>query len=174
MLISISGEVEVLAPLSEDKTPVLRALDAVDPWSTTALHDALIVSLDLLEGEKGRRAIVVLSDGQDRYSRAREVDVLNRARKSDVMIYPIAIGRRRAPWFAELAAISGGRSFHVREPRELTPTLQAIAEELRTQYLLGYEPTTATTSNADDWRSIVVKVKRQGLRVRARSGYLAK
>lgn len=171
MLISISGEVEVLAPLSEDKSTVLRALDALDPWSTTALHDALIKSLDVLEGEKGRRAIVVLSDGQDRYSQARDVDVLERARRSDVMIYPIAISRRRPPLFAELATISGGRSFHLREPRELTPTLQAIAEELRTQYLLGYEPTPHGDPDNDGWRSIVVKTKRPGLRVRARSGY---
>jgi VWFA-related protein len=69
MLISISGEVEVLAPLSQEKLPMLKALEALDPWSTTSLHDAIIKSVDLLEGETGRRAIVVLSDGADRYSR---------------------------------------------------------------------------------------------------------
>ena len=68
MLVSISGEVEVLAPLSTDKGPLLKALDALDAWSTTSLNDALIRALDLLEGETGRRAIVVLSDGEDRYS----------------------------------------------------------------------------------------------------------
>src|SRR5262245_41850925 len=52
MLISISGEVEVLAPLSTDRGPALKALEALDPWSTTSLNDALIRSLDLLEGER--------------------------------------------------------------------------------------------------------------------------
>jgi VWFA-related protein len=97
MLISISGEVEVLAPLNTDRGPALKALDTLDPWSTTSLNDALIRSLDLLEAEGGRRAIVVLSDGVDRYSAARDADVLTRARRSDVMVYPIAIGKGRSP-----------------------------------------------------------------------------
>jgi Ca-activated chloride channel homolog len=170
MLISISGEVDVLAPLSTDREPLLRALDAMDPWSTTSLYDALITSIGLLEDETGRRAIVVLSDGADRYSTAREVDVLNRARRSDVLLYPIAIGRERPAVFAELASITGGRSFHLREPRELQATLQAIAADLGAQYLLGYAP--AREADEDHgWRSITVRVNRPGVTVRARSGY---
>ena len=171
MLIGISGEVDVLAPLSADKGPLLKALDALDPWSTTSLHDALIRSIDLLEGETGRRAIVVLSDGQDRYSKASAADVLARARRSDVLIYPIAIGRRRAPLFAELAAVSGGRSFHLKDPRDLSPTLKTIAEDLRSQYLMGYAPAEAWPAEEAEWRSITVRVNRPDLRVRARSGY---
>ena len=171
MLISISGHVEVLAPLSTSRGPLLRALDSLDPWSTTSLHDALIRSLDLLEDETGRRAIVVLSDGSDRYSKAREADVLDRARRSDVMVYPIAIGRIRPPLFPELAALTGGRSFHLRDPKELQKTLQSIAADLRAQYLLGYAPATPPRPDEDDWRSITVRVNRPGVIVRARSGY---
>ena len=174
MLISISGEVEVLAPLSTDRGPLLDALGAVDPWGTTSLHDALIRSLDLLEDETGRRAIVVLSDGSDRYSKARAADVLNRARRSDVMIYPIAIGRERPPLFAELAAVTGGRSFHLRDPKQLQTTLQSIAADLGAQYLLGYAPATPPRPGEDDWRSITVKVNHPGASVRARSGYSAR
>jgi len=163
--------VEVLAPLSTDKAPLLQALDSLDPWSSTSLHDALITSLDLLERETGRRAIVVLSDGEDRYSRASAADVLDRARRSDVLIYPITIGKTRPPLFAELAATSGGRSFHLRDPRELTPALKAIAADLRSQYLLGYEPSRVWPGEDAEWRSIAVKVSRPGVRVRARSGY---
>ncbi len=171
MLIGISGDVEVLAPLGTDKAPLLAALDALDPWSSTALHDALIRSLDLLEHETGRRAIVVLSDGEDRYSTATAADVLNRARQSDVLIYPIAIGKKRAPLFAELAAVSGGRSFHLRDPKELVPTLKTIADDLRSQYLIGYAPSRPWPIDDREWRSITVKVNRPDLRVRARSGY---
>lgn len=174
MLISISGEVEVLAPLSTDKETFYRALDAVDPWSTTSLNDALVRSLDLLEGETGRRAIVVLSDGVDRYSTASDADVVDRARSSDVMIYPIAIGKTRPPLFVEVASITGGRSFHLRNPGALQPTLQAIASDLRSQYLIGYEPTIPVGRQRAEWRSITVKVGRPGLKVRARSGYSTK
>lgn len=174
MLIGISGHVEVLSPLDADKGPLLKALDAVDPWSTTALHDALIRSLELLEGETGRRAIVVLSDGDDRYSEATAAAVLDRARRSDVMIYPIAIGRRRAPLFAELANVSGGRSFHLKDPRELATTLKSIAEDLRSQYLIGYAPAEGWPPYETEWRSITVRVDRPGVTVRARSGYSTK
>lgn len=171
MLISISGEVEVLAPLSLDREPALRALDALDPWSTTSLNDAIVRCLDLLEHETGRRAVVVLSDGADRYSSATEADVLRRARQSDVMVYPIAIGRERPGMFAELASVTGGRSFHLREPRDLQSTLQAVVDDLRSQYLIGYEPTRPPRQEGDDWRGITVKVNRPGATVRARSGY---
>ncbi len=174
MLISISGNVEVLSPLSQDREPLLQALGALDAWSSTSLHDALIKSLDLLEGESGRRAIVVLSDGADRYSQSREADVLNRARRSDVMMYPIAIGRARPTLFAELAALTGGRSFHLRDPKGLQKTLQTVAADLGAQYLLGYSQATPARPDVDDWRSISVKVNRPGVTVRARSGYSAR
>ena len=170
-LISISGEVEVLAPLDTDKTRLLAALDALDAWGTTSLHDALIRCIDLLEGETGRRAIVVLSDGVDRYSQASAGDVVARARRSDVLMYPIAIGRVRPALFAELATVTGGRSFHLRDPKTLQPTLQAIVADLRSQYLLGYEPAEPPPAEGAEWRSIEVKVSRPDARVRARSGY---
>jgi Ca-activated chloride channel family protein len=174
MLVGISGEVEVLAPLSSEKTHLLSALEKLDAWSTTALHDALIRSIDLLEGETGRRAIVVLSDGEDRYSESTASAVLDRARRSDVLIYPIAIGPKRAPLFAELASVSGGRSFHLREPRELATTLRAIAEDLRSQYLIGYAPSAPWPVSGAEWRSIAVRVSDPGLKVRARDGYSTK
>jgi Ca-activated chloride channel family protein len=174
MLISISGEVAVLAPLSTDKAPMLKALDALDAWSTTSLFDALLESFDLLEGEMGRRAIVVLSDGEDRYSAATAGSVIERARRSDVLLYPIAISRTRPAWFSELAAVTGGRSFHVRDPRALGPTLQAISEDLRSQYLLGYAPSRPWPPEDAEWRAITVKVNRQDAIVRSRSGYSTK
>jgi Ca-activated chloride channel family protein len=171
MLISISGEVEVLAPLSTDRQPLLKALDTLDPWGSTSLHDALIRSLDVLEPETGRRAIVVLSDGEDRYSTARDVEVLARARRSDILMYPIAISRDRPTLFPELASLTGGRSFHLRDAARLQATLQSIAADLGAQYLLGYSPRRPASEDDDGWRSISVRVSRPGVTVRARSGY---
>jgi Ca-activated chloride channel family protein len=171
MLISISGEVDVLAPLATDKRPALEALARLDPWSTTSLHDALIRTLELLDDETGRRAIVILSDGMDRYSQASASDVIDRARQSDVQMYLVALGTARPPWFVELATVTGGRSFHLDDPRDLARTLQTIAADLRAQYLLGYAPAESSSPEDSNWRSITVRVDRPDVVVRARSGY---
>jgi Ca-activated chloride channel family protein len=125
-----------------------------------------------LEGESGRLAVVVFSDGVDRYSTAPASRVVERARQSQALIYPITLGRNRPPLAAELAVVSGGRSFLIRDARALDETFTTIARELRYQYLLGYAPMKPGRSGAHEWRSIRVRVKgRSDLRVRARDGY---
>jgi Ca-activated chloride channel family protein len=171
MLIGIGGQVEVLAPLGTDRAPLLAALASLDAWSATALRDAIIRSIELIDGEHGRRAVVLVSDGRDRYSEASEADVLARVRRSNALVYPIALGGTRPALFVEAAALSGGRSFDLKTPRDLVPTLQAIAEDLGAQYLLGYQPVRPWPDGAGEWRGITVKVNRPGVRVRARGGY---
>jgi Ca-activated chloride channel family protein len=89
-------------------------------------------------------------------------------------VYPIAFGRTRPQAFAELAALTGGRSFHVRDARQLADTLQTIASELRNQYLIGYSPLKPPVAGSAEWRSITVTVSRPDVTVRARDGYLVK
>lgn len=173
MVLAISSEADVIAPMSTDRVSQTRAIAALDPWSTTALHDGIIAALDRLEPEQGRQALIVFSDGTDRYSRSSAADVLDRARRSNALIYPIAFGKVRPPLLAELAVLTGGRSFLLRDARELEKTLATIARELRYQYLLGYAPADAIDGGEAEWRSIRVTVDRPGLRVRARDGYLA-
>ena len=127
MVVAISGEADVIAPLSADHLNQERAIAALDPWSTTALHDAIIATLDRLEPEPGRQALVVFSDGTDRYSRATAAEVVERARRGNALIYPIAFGKNRPALLAELAVITGGRSFQLRDARELEKTLETIA-----------------------------------------------
>ena len=172
MAVAIGSDAEVIAPLSNDHAQQQRAIDALDPWSTTSLHDAIISILDRLEGEPGRLAVVVFSDGVDRYSAASASQVVERARQSQALIYPITFGRDRPPLAAELAVVSGGRSFLIRDARALDETFTTIARELRYQYLLGYTPSRPGHSGAREWRSIRVRVKgRTDVRVRARDGY---
>jgi len=175
MVVAISNEADVIAPLSADRTSQARAIAGLDAWSTTALHDAIIGTLDRLEPERGRQAIVMFSDGVDRYSHATAGQVIDRARRSQALIYPIALGKGRAPLLAELAALTGGRSFQLRDARELRPTLATIARELRYQYLLGYSPADPSAPGVHHWRSIRVALKNPppGVRVRARDGYVA-
>jgi Ca-activated chloride channel family protein len=173
-LIAIGSEVETLAPLSSDRATQLRALAGVKPWGTTGLHDAIVAAIEAIQAAKGRRALVLFSDGNDRYSTASASDALDRARKSDVMIYPVAIGAARPPLFAPLAALTGGRSFQTRDPAQLNTIAHQIAGELHHQYLLGYSPAKPIVAGANEWRSIAVRVNRPNVIVRARDGYVAK
>ena len=171
MVIAVGSEIEVLAPLSTDRPAQQRALGTLTPWGTTGLHDAIIEAIDAVQAAKGRRALVLLSDGSDRYSKAPASAALDRARRSDVMIYPVAFGRERPALFAELASLTGGRSFQPRDAAQLNTTMKTIASELRHQYLLGYTPSRPIVAGDDQWRSITVRVDRAGATVRARDGY---
>lgn len=170
-VIGIGSQVTVLAPASETRAQQIAAVDALSAWGTTALHDAIIAAIDAVDGARGRRALVILSDGDDRYSEASAADALARARRSNVMVYPIALGRTRPALFAELSTLTGGRSYHARELKGLDETVRTIAGQLREQYLIGYTPARQPTAGANEWRSISVKVARPGVSVRARDGY---
>ena len=174
MVIAIGSEIETVAPLSTDRPAQQRALSDLTPWGTTGLYDAIIEAIDAIQAAKGRRALVLISDGSDRYSKATAAEALDRARRSDVMVYPIAVGSARAPLFAELAALTGGRSFQPKDPGELNTIMRTIASELRHQYLLGYTPSRPIVAGEEQWRAIAVRVNRTDVTVRARDGYLAK
>jgi len=175
MIVAIGNNAEVIAPLSTDRAAQSQAIAALDAWSTTSLNDAVIVALDRLEPEKGRQALIVFSDGADRYSEATSGQVLARARRSQALVYPITMGKTRVPASVELATLTGGRSFLLRDAKELERTLSTIAQELRYQYLIGYVPSAPPKPGVHEWRAIRVMLKNptNGLRVRARDGYTA-
>jgi Ca-activated chloride channel family protein len=175
-LLAIGSETETVVPLSTDHAAALSAIDRLDRWGTTPLFDATRAAIDLIEPARGRRALILVSDGNDRYSETSSNELLEHARLSNVLIYPIAIGRSRPAVFAELATATGGRSFHEQAPAGLNATMGLIARELRFQYLLGYVPSRATSETAPgkrEWRSIEVSVSRPDATVRARDGYYA-
>lgn len=174
MIVAIGSEVEVVAPLSSDRAAQLKAVAALGPWGTTGLYDAIIQSIDAIQDAKGRRAMVLLSDGNDRYSRASAAEALARARRSDVIVYPVTVGATPPPLFAQLATLTGGRSFHPRSPAELDTVMRTIANELRHQYMLGYSPSKPIGGGEEQWRAIRVQVNRANVTVRARDGYLVK
>ncbi len=174
MLIAVSSQTEVAAPLSADRAAALVALARLDAWSTTSLYDAIITCLDAIQPATGRRAAILLSDGVDRYSHATASDALDRARRADVLVYPVALGKTRPTVFPELAAVTGGQSFLLRDAKQIDRTLSTIADELRHQYLLGYTPSRPWDPARPEWRAIDVKVDRPGMKVRARDGYVAR
>ena len=171
LIVGMSSRVEVLAGPGVPRPRQMGAIDGLSAWGTTTLYDSVIASIDAVDGARGRRALVILSDGDDRYSEATADETLMRARRSNVMVYPVALGRERPGIFAELSSLTGGRSFHSRDYTGVDQIMVRIAEELREQYLLGYTPTRPPVSGANEWRSISVRVKREGVSVRARNGY---
>jgi Ca-activated chloride channel homolog len=170
MVLAIGSDTEIAAPLTMDHREALGAIDRLDRWGTTPLYDATVEAIGDIQTAKGRRALVLLSDGTDRYSRTSSSDLLEQVRASDVLVYPVAIGRARPAIFAELAAATGGRSFRETAPASLRATMRTIARELRSQYLLGYA---AAPDMADgrSWRRIDVGVNRTDVTIRARDGY---
>ena len=172
MIVAIGGDTVIAAPLSSDRATALSAIDRLDPWGTTPLYDATLAAVDAIQPARGRRALVLLSDGSDRYSETTATGLIDRARRRDVLIYPVAVGPVRPPVFAELAAATGGRSFFVRDRAALIGAMATIARELRFQYLLGYTP--SRTRPGESWRAIEVAVTRPDVRVRAREGYFGR
>ena len=176
MVVAIDSRADVVAPLTMPRDEQLGVVAALDPWSTTALHDAVIATLDRIASEPGRQALIVFSDGTDRYSQATSGDVVARARRGRALVYPIALGRTRPPLLAELAVLTGGRSFLLPDAAGLADALRTIARELRTQYLIGYvPPEPSAAGGGGEWRSIRVRATGadgRELRVRARDGYI--
>jgi Ca-activated chloride channel family protein len=171
VVIGVGSEVTALGQPDAARASQVAAVQTLTAWGTTALHDAIITAIDSVDGATGRRALVIMSDGDDRYSQASAAETLARARRSNVMVYPVALGQLRPPLFAELSTLTGGRSFHARDLAGLNGILATIGRQLREQYLLGYTPSRTPVSGANEWRSISVRVKRPGLSVRARDGY---
>jgi Ca-activated chloride channel family protein len=169
MLVTIGSEVETVAPLSRDRAALVAAVDRLEPWGSTPLHDAIIECLDRIASARGRRALVILSDGLDRYSQASADDVRARAKRAGVLVYPVVIAPTTPSLLADLAEISGGRTLRVDQASSLARAFTDVAFELRHQYLLGYEP----PAGPRGWRTISVGVSGQKLSVRARSGYVA-
>jgi Ca-activated chloride channel family protein len=171
MLLAVGSQVETLAPLDSSREPIRAALARLQPWGTTPLYDATAAAVDALQPARGRRALILMSDGEDRYSRMSAAEAVSHVRARDVLVYPVALGRKPPAIFAELASVTGGRSFLAADNRALSSALSAVARELRAQYLIGYVP---VREHGQGWRSIRVTATRPGVRVRARDGYYAR
>lgn len=174
LVVGIGSRVTIIAGPEVGRAEQIDTVAKLSAWGTTTLHDAIIASIGEVDAARGRRALVILSDGDDRYSTASAGEALTRARRSNVMVYPIALGRSRPPLFAEISTVTGGRSFHQRDLKGLDKVMVTIANQLHEQYLLGYTPARLPTPGTNEWRSITVRVKKPGLTVRARDGYFTR
>ena len=156
----------------------LRAVDRLRAWGSTAFHDAVLRGLDLLEAHRGRRALILFTDGEDMVSHATSADVQARVERSATPVYVIAQGKgMREPSLKRvldrIAGVSGGRSFYTDQIEELEGAFAEIGEDIASQYLLAYAPEQGPRDGS--WRTIRVEVERRpkDYAVRARQGYRA-
>lgn len=172
MLVAVGSDVDVPVPLTDDRRTVDAALQALDPWGSTALNDAVMLAFDAIEPAPGRRALVLVSDGLERNSRTTADEVLKRVRASDVLAYPVVLERKVPKVLETLADTTGGRAHRVRRTSDLPAVMRRIASELRHQYLVGYQP--LRPPRAGEYRRIDVAVSRRDHVVRARAGYVSR
>jgi VWFA-related protein len=175
-LLAFNDGVFSLARREVDPAARQRAVDRLAAWGGTALYDTLLQGLDLTGRQKGRKALVVFSDGEDTASLSTAADVERRVRTSDAPLYVIAQGRGQEvaalrELVGQLARLSGGRAFYTNDIDELGAAFDQIAEELDAQYLLAYEPD--NTARDGTWRGIRVELPELPHSVRAREGYRA-
>ena len=154
----------------------LRAVDRLRSWGSTAFYDAVLRGLDLLERHRGRRALVLFTDGEDIVSHATVQDVQRRIEMSASPVYVVAQGKgMREPGLKRVldrvAGVSGGRAFYTDSVDELDSVFTEIGEDIASQYLLAYAPSEALGDG--NWRTIRVEVKGTKHSVRAREGYRA-
>lgn len=179
----------VLQDFTADHKLLEEAIKRTEASGPTALHNALYVGLKDLNkqkkaGELRRRAIVLLSDGEDTASLVNDEQVLELARKTEIAIYAISLRPSRVPernrqQFSQavhlLTALSretGGQVFFPNSLSELDTVYDRIAEELRTQYNLGY--VSSNVRRDGKWRRVVVRAPtREGLTIRHKIGYYA-
>jgi Ca-activated chloride channel family protein len=173
-----------------DKLDLLdKAVDSVKkPGRQTALYDAVWEFCDQkLRGVSGKRVIVIITDGDDTYSRARLKDAIDIAQRTETVVFAISTksgfsgvvpgveaGQVKDSGDKDLERLcgeTGGRAFFTGDRIALERSFTQVARELRSQYLLTYKPTRPFDGS---YRPIEVKIaNRKGLEVRTRKGYTA-
>jgi len=139
-LIRFSDRPTLLTGFTEDPDYILSSLSFVQPEGWTALNDAICLGIQFIKRAKNsRRALVLLTDGEDNNSRYSDSEVRSLARESDVRIYSIGLFER--PHFLEkLAMDTGGIATWARKLEDLPQVIEKLSSDFRNQYVLGYSP----------------------------------
>ncbi len=182
-LIDFDSQARLLLDKTGDGDALLRKLTYVEPHGNTALYDAVYLGIEkVMRGTYPKRAILLISDGEDNDSRYSFNELRRSLQESDVTIYAIGVARDFLPrkgslnggeTLEELASVSGGKAFFPNGASEMIAAFEHIALELRHLYSIGYRPS-SLTRNAE-WHHLKVKVSPPlgfpRLFVRSREGY---
>jgi len=185
-LIGFNSRAQLLMDRTRDGQAVLDKLTFVQTKNNTALYDACYLGVERVQrGTHPKRALLLISDGQDNNSRYTFSELRRVLKESDVVLYAIgilggsdmgsALGMEGQGVLDELAGVSGGKAFYPRSGAEMDDIFEQIALELRHQYSIGFKPKEFLTDGK--WHKIKVSVHPpRGLPrlfVRTKDGYFA-
>jgi Ca-activated chloride channel homolog len=165
--VAFDHRARLLQPVTPDLDELRKAIMSVRPEGQTALHDAMVLGLLQFEGIKGRRALVVFSDGGDSNSQYGAESVSELARRVNVPVHVIASSDDRS---LERVALSTGATFHVLTELSALPGVYSRIEAALRAQVLAFVRTEAGKKE-NEWRNIEVKVRGEGLDVFAPEGY---
>ncbi|HEY6322231.1 MAG TPA: VWA domain-containing protein [Thermoanaerobaculia bacterium] len=173
-VITFNGQPNLAVRFTNDREVLAGGLAGLRADGNTALYDSIIYALYYFGGVRGKRAIVLLTDGKDEGSRFRYGDALEYAKHSGIAFYTIGLGPiANQPdirlKLEKLAAETGGRSYFINQAIDLGGTYRSIETELRSQYLLAYQ--SSKQGNDGKFRAVEVKLGRSGLEARTVPGY---
>jgi Ca-activated chloride channel homolog len=169
-IISVTGP-------TTDRATVLDAISAIKPSGGTAILDVIGEAAQSLVAGERRKAIVLITDGYDEHSQSAFDTAVAELRKSDITLYVIGLGGvagislKGEKLLLQLAEETGGRAWFPRDERQLVVAYDTIAAEVQHKYVLAYTPHNQRRDGT--WRSLDIRVRDQGFRVRARNGYTA-
>ena len=185
-VITFNNRPQVLSDVTQSTASIETELGLVQPSGSTALLDAVYLGVSKLRNAHySRRALVIISDGADNASRYHLREIKNLIAESDVMVYAVGIfgtspfkafeevmGER---WLRVMTDITGGRTTTVKDINKLPEVCALLSRELRSQYVLGYQPSDKVTDGK--WRKVKITVKDPSdtdqLRSHYRQGYYA-
>lgn len=177
---SFSDKIQFSGTFTSDRDELVFALRDLQFGNPTRLYDAIDESIVMLDDVDGRKVVLVFTDGDDTASRRDLGDVLERARNEEVMVYAIGleseyfngvrvVRTRPDRGLRRLADETGGGYFELKKTDELAPTFTRVAQELHSQYALGFTPA------ALDGREhrLSVRMREPGMNARTRRSYIA-
>ena len=177
---AFNDKIQFSSRFTSDRDQLVSDVKGLDYGNGTRLWDAVASSLDELKGIEGRRVILVFTDGDDTTSSVGLGKVTERARTEEVMVYAIGLEStyfngthmvRSSPdsGLRKIADETGGGYFELKKTADLAPTFTRVAQELHSQYVLGFTPTQLDNKV----HKLVVRMKQPGMTARARRNYVA-
>src|SRR6266508_182046 len=177
---ALNDKIQIGAHFSNNRDQLISEVKDLDYGNGTRLWDAIGTSLDELKNVDGRRVILVFTDGDDTASKTSLGKVIERARTDEVMVYAIGLESRYFDGvrmvrskpdsgLRKIADETGGGYFELTKTDELAPTFTKVAQELHSQYVIGFSPTLLDNKV----HKLAVKMKQPGLVPRARRSYVA-
>jgi len=178
---AFNDKIQINAKWSSNRDQLVTDIKDLDYGNGTRLWDAVGTALDELKAIDGRRVVLVFTDGDDTESRSMSLGkVIDRARTDEVMIYAIGLESeyfngqthvRSKPdsGLRKVADETGGGYFELKKTSDLAPTFTKVAQELHSQYVIGFTPTQLDNRV----HKLAVKMKQPGMTARARRSYVA-